>query len=222
MLLLLKFFVLFLPWPVKRLFLCYFFGYDLDRRSYIGISWIYPSKLIMKSYAKIGSLNVAIHLDRIEMEECSTIGRSNWITGFSTKGISRHFIHQVNRSSALILGAHSAITKHHHIDCTDKIVIGHFTTVAGYDSQFLTHSINIYTNRQESNPIIIGDYNFIGTNVTILGGSILPSYSVLGANSLLNKTFNEKYALYGGNPAVKIKDLAKESKYFLRERGFVN
>ncbi|MFV8393004.1 acyltransferase [Flavobacterium sp. LB2P6] len=175
----------------------------------------------MEESSRIDHFTVGIHLETISIGKFSSIGRSNWITGFPIGTKSRHFIHEKERKPELIIGKHSAITKNHHIDCTNKIIIGDFTTVAGYNSQFLTHSINIYTNRQESNPIIIGDYNFIGTNVTILGGSTLPNYSVLGAKSLLNKKFNDEYALYGGNPAIKIKNLPKDSKYFLRKTGFV-
>ena len=49
-------------------------------------------------------------------------------------------------------------TKYHHFDCTSNIHIGKFTTIAGYHSQFLTHSIDLYENRQDSNSILIGDY----------------------------------------------------------------
>jgi acetyltransferase-like isoleucine patch superfamily enzyme len=116
---------------------------------------------------------------------------------------------------------HSSITKNHHIDCTNLIQIGDFVTVAGYSSQLLTHSINIELNIQDSNPIMIGDYCFVGTSSTILGGSVLPGYSVLGANSLLNKPFVNPYRLYGGNPAKEIKALGHDFKYFTRESGFV-
>ena len=132
-----------------------------------------------------------------------------------------YFAHQINRDSQLIIGEHSAITKQHHIDCTSSITIGKFTTIAGYDSQLLTHSIDIFENRQDSHPIEIGDYCFVGTNVIILGGSKLPNYTVLGAKSLLNKQYTDTHALYGGVPAKKIRAITQDAKYFLREKGFV-
>jgi len=175
----------------------------------------------MKKGSKIGHFNVAINLDKIKIGENTSIGRSNWITGFPANTNSKHFAHQTDRESALILGNESAITKHHHIDCTSKIFIGNFVTVAGYYSQFLTHSIDIYENRQDSNPINIGDYCFVGTNSVILGGSVLPAFSVLGANALLNKSYTEQYTLYGGVPAKPLKALPQNAKYFHREKGFV-
>jgi acetyltransferase-like isoleucine patch superfamily enzyme len=219
--LLLKILVVLLPWPLKRFFLVKFFKYEIHSSAKIGLSWIYPKKLIMEANSNIGSLNVAVHLDLISIGKHSSIARGNWITGFTSHVDSKHFSHQKGRESNLIIGQHSAITKNHHIDCTNVIQIGNFVTVAGYASQFLTHSINIELNIQDSKPIAIGDFCFIGTASIILGGAKLPNYCVLGANSLLNKSFTIPYRLYGGNPAKEIKELAQDFKYFNRDVGFV-
>ena len=217
-----KIILIFLPWKLKRFILIKIFNYSLDPSSHIGLSWIYPNHLIMNEKSKIGHLNIAIHLDKIHINKYSTISRGNWITGFPTKKISKHFNHQIDRKSELILGEHSAITKNHHVDCTSTVSIGNFTTIAGYRSQILTHSINIIENRQDSEPISIGDYCFIGTASIILGGAELPSFSVLGANSLLNKKLYEEYSLYGGVPAKFIAKIPLDAKYFTRINGFVN
>lgn len=218
----LKIITFLLPWSLKRFMLVHFFKFEIDSSARIGLSWIYPKKLVMKANSQIGHFNVAVNLDLISIGNESSIARGNWITGFPTNTSSNHFSHQKDRQSNLIIGNQSAITKNHHIDCTNVIAIGDFVTVAGYSSQFLTHSINIEMNIQDSNPITIGDYCFVGTSSTILGGAILPAYSVLGANSLLNKAFTLPYRLYGGNPAKDIKELSKDYKYFNREIGFVN
>jgi acetyltransferase-like isoleucine patch superfamily enzyme len=218
---LIKIIISILPWYMKRPLLVYFFKYNIHPTARIGLSWIYPNMLIMNANSKIGHFNTALHLDHIEIGEYSSIARGNWITGFSTKSISKHFAHQKSRFSALLIGNHSAITKNHHIDCTNIITIGNFTTVAGYQSQLLTHSIDIYENRQDSHPITIGDYCFVGTNVVILGGAVLPSYSVLGAKSLLNKPYTEMYKMYGGIPARQLTEIPCDAKYFQRQKGFV-
>lgn len=219
--LILKFLTLLLPWPLKRIALKYLFKYEIHPKAKIGLSWFFPSKLIMKEGARIDMLNVAINLDKIEMNENSVIGRGNWITGFPSKTNSLHFNYQIDRRSELVMGKHSAITKNHHIDCTNLIQIGEYSTIAGYQSQFLTHSINILENRQYSAPIFIGKYSFVGTNVTILGGSSLPDYSVLGAKSLLNKPYSDNFVLYGGVPAKPINKLPIYAKYFNRVDGYV-
>jgi acetyltransferase-like isoleucine patch superfamily enzyme len=175
----------------------------------------------MKEGARIDHFTTAIHLDEIIMEKDCSIGRSNWITGFSSRKPSRHFAHQPERVSRLVMHEGAAITKQHHIDCTSPIEIGRFSTIAGYQSQLLTHSIDIIENRQHSEPISIGAYCFVSTNVVVLGGALLPDYAVLGAKSLLNKSFEESYWLYAGVPAVPIKPINTQAQYFHRTQPFV-
>lgn len=217
----LKLVVFLFPWGIRRILLNKLFGYQLHPDARMGFSWIFPKKLIMAKGATIDHFSVAVNLDRIEMGANSSIGRSNWITGFPTNTLSPHFKHQSDRKAELILGASSAITKNHHLDCTNSITIGCFTTIAGYNSQFLTHSVDVYANRQDSLPILIGDYSFIGTNVVILGGTKLPAYSILGAKSLLNKSFEKEWMIYGGLPAKELQEIPKDAKYFTRVEGFV-
>ena len=216
-----KIITMLLPWSLRRMVLNKWFGYKIHPSARIGLAWVFPDKLIMEAGSKIDHLTVAIHLDKIDMRENSSIGRSNWITGFSSLTAGKHFSHQAERTSVLILGRHSAITKHHHIDCTNIIRIGDFVTVAGYQSQLLTHSIDVYKNRQDSHPITIGDYTFIGTNTVILGGARLPDFCVLGAKSLLNKSYDKEWKVYGGVPARPISDIPQDAEYFKRKEGFV-
>jgi acetyltransferase-like isoleucine patch superfamily enzyme len=121
----------------------------------------------------------------------------------------------------LIVGNHAAITHRHLIDCTDEVSVGAYSIVAGFQSQLLTHSIDLTESRQSCRPIRIGNYCFVGTNCVVLGGSSLPDYAVVGANSLLNDAYTESYMLYGGVPAKPIKELEKNAKFFLRSEGFV-
>lgn len=175
----------------------------------------------MGANAHIDHFTVAINLDRLELGSRATIGRSNWITGFPLGNNSLHFRHQPNRRPCLLIGESAAITKNHHLDCTHTITIGPFATIAGYQTQFLTHSIDVLENRQDSAPISIGAYTFVGTNSVVLGGAVLPNYSVLGAKSLLNKVFLDEWMLYGGVPAKAIQPLPQTAKYFTRTEGFV-
>ncbi|MBD2753306.1 acyltransferase [Spirosoma validum] len=218
---LVKIIVTLLPWPLKRWCLQRWFKYDIHPTARIGYSWIFPKKLTMHEGAKIGHFNAAIHLDYLSLSAYASISRGNWITGFPKNTNSYHFAHQTDRLPELYLGEHASITKNHHLDCTNKISIGRFTTVAGYQSQFLTHSVDVNENRQDSNPITIGEYTFIGTNAVILGGAVLPDFSVLGAKSLLNKAYTDEWMIYGGVPAKALQNIPKTAKYFTRSKGFV-
>ncbi len=218
---LVNFLVVCLPWFLKRRILNRFYGYDLHPQSRIGFSYIFPQFLRMAAGARIGNFNVAVNLDSMVIGEKSTIARGNWITGFPTGTGSKHFAHDKSRRSQLIMGRESAITKNHHIDCTNTITIGDFVTIAGYSSQFLTHSIDVYAGRQDSHPITIGDYCFVSTGVCVLGGAALPSHSLLSAGAVLAKPYTDEWMLYGGVPAKPIKDIPHDALYFTRAQGYV-
>ena len=216
----LMFLSLFLPWGMRRSFLEKQFGFTIHPSCRIGFSCVCPRRLIMEEGSRIDHLTVCKNIDLLHLKAHASIGRGNWITGFPL-GPSRHFGQEHDRRPELIVGEHSAVTHRHLIDCTNSVTIGKFTTFAGFQSQIITHSIDIEKNCQSSLPVRIGDYCFVGTNCVLLGGSALPDFCVLGAKSLLNKSFAESYQLYGGVPARPIEKLSSDCKYFQRTEGFV-
>lgn len=216
----LKILLVLLPWRLRRLLLQRIYGYELHPDSRIGLAWVFPARLVMGAGAQIGHLTVVKGLDRLLLAESAIIGRLNWISGYP-KDQPPHFAHQPDRRPELELAAHAAITNRHIVDCTDRICIGAFATVAGFRTQLLTHSINLETCRQEARPIHIGAYCFVGTACTVLGGANLPDCCVLGAHSLLNKVFTETHRLYAGVPAEERRVLAEDLAYFKRKTGVV-
>lgn len=217
---LLRFLSFLLPWGLRRSFLENQFGYSIHPTSRIGFAWIFPQRLVMEEGSRIGHLNVCKNIDLFHLGAHAVVGQLNWITGFPS-GPSRHFAHQADRRPELILEKHAGISSRHLIDCTARVRIGAFATIAGFRSQLLTHSIDLTAGRQTAKPIDIGEYCFTGTNSVMLGGSALPHHSVLGAQSLLNKKWEEPYRLYAGVPAKPIKELPPEMEYFRRTEGFV-
>ena len=209
-----------LPWEMRRSFLEKQFGYQIHSSCRIGFSWIFPTRLIMEEGSQIGTLTVCKNIALLHVKAHASIGNGNWITGFPL-GPSPHFAHEQDRQPQLIVGEHAAITHRHLIDCTNSVEIGKFTTMAGFQSQILTHSIDLEKNRQSSGPVRIGDYCFVGTNCVLLAGSALPDFCVLGAKSLLNKAFSESHQLYGGVPARAIEKVSPDFEYFRRTQGFV-
>jgi serine acetyltransferase len=217
---LLMFFSLLLPWEMRRGLLERHFGYSIHPDSRIGFAWIFPRRLILEEGARIGHLTLCKNIDLLHLGAHAIVGQLNWITGFPS-GPSRHFAHQIDRRPELIIETHAGISSRHLIDCTARVRIGAFATIGGFRSQLITHSIDLAAGRQSSEPIDIGEYCFTGTNSVILGGSTLPHHSVLGAQSLLNKKWEEPYRLYAGVPAKPIKELSPELGYFRRPEGFV-
>ena len=217
---LLMFFSLLLPWEMRRSLLEKQFGYSIHPDSRIGFAWIFPRRLVMEEGSRIGHLTLCKNIDLLHLGAHAIIGQLNWITGFPS-GASRHFAHQPDRRPELIVETHAGISSRHLIDCTARVRIGAFATIGGFRSQLLTHSIDFEAGRQTAEPIEIGEYSFTGTNSVVLGGSVLPHHSVLGAQSLLNKKWDQPYQLYGGVPAKPLKKLSPEGEYFRRAQGFV-
>jgi len=211
---------LLLPWGLRRSFLEKQFGYSIHPSSRIGFAWIFPRRLVMEEGSRIGHLTLCKNIDLLHLGAHAIVGQLNWITGFPS-GPSRHFAHQPDRRPELIVEKHAGISSRHLIDCTARVHIGAFATIGGFRSQLLTHSIDFAAGRQTAEPIEIGEYCFTGTNSVMLGGSVLPHHSVLGAQSLLNKKWEEPYRLYAGVPAKPVKELSPELEYFRRAEGFV-
>ena len=210
------------PWTIRKICLKNIFGFSLNKKTRIGYSLVLCKKLEMDELSRIGNFNFINKVDKIILGKDAGIGTFNYITGMPS-GVRDYFKHVEDRKCELIMEAHSGITSRHFIDCTCGIYLGEFTTIIGIRSQIFTHSIDIHNNRQDAKKVVFGKYCLIGTNCTILPGSSLPDYSVLSANSLLNKQLQEQRMLYGGVPANKVKKLElDEIKYFSRSKGNVD
>ena len=205
------------PWKIRRSFLSKIYGYKIHPSAKIGMSLIFPKSLNMAPHSRIHHFVICKNIDRLTLASDSGIATMTYITGFRSDD-SKYFKHNPNRRCELILGKSAGITSRHFIDCNGGVYIGDFTTVAGIRSQLLTHSINVYNNTQQTKPIHIGKYCFIGTGCILLPGTRLPDYSILGAGAVLTKTYTKGGMLYAGNPASPIKKInTHEVKYFHRK-----
>lgn len=193
---------------------------EIDKTARIGLSPIIADKIKIGPGVKIGHFTMIRGLSLLDLGAHVLIGRLNIVSAVPQHS-RRHFNGENGRFPALIMGAHSAITARHFLDCSNTVTIGHHTTLAGLSTAVLTHGINIVENRQESAPVAIGNYCMISAKCTLTKGTSLPDYSVLGAGSVLHKAYTETHTLYSGVPAVAVKKLDPEAAYFHRENGYV-
>lgn len=211
---------LFLPNVVKRPLLRMLLGFEIHPSARIGIAWLGMKHLRMEKNARIGHLNIFKNVDSVDLKEHSSIGRMNLFTCVPTSD-TRHYAHLLDRKTEFRLGVHSHVTMRHLFDCNAPIVVGDFVTIAGYGSQFLTHSIDIEFCRQDARPIIVDEFSFVGTGCILLAGAKLPARSVLGAGAVLTSTYEETESLYAGVPAKFKKRLPVETKYWKRDEGWI-
>jgi len=209
-----------LPWVLRRWLLRVFCGYSFAAGARVGHSLIGCRALAMGPYARIGHFNVIKGM-RVDLAEHATIGDFNWISGLG-KDNTQHFGEESSRDPALVMGRHAALTARHYVDCSNRVDIGEFATVAGARSQILTHAIDFARNRQVSAPARIGRYCFVGTACVVLKGAELPECSVLAAGSTLARAFDQPFTLYSGVPAQPVKSLDRNAEYFRRTRGYVD
>ncbi len=104
-------------------------------------------------------------------------------------------------NGVLWMGAHALITSRHSIDCSGTVVLGAFSSVAGHDTQVLSHELDFDGPAQTCAHIEIGDHSFVGTRCTVLSGARLPDRSALAAGSVLRRAPIEDAGLYTGSPA---------------------
>ncbi|WP_171947989.1 acyltransferase [Bradyrhizobium erythrophlei] len=205
-----------LPWPIRRRLLNSVLGFAIDPEAHVGLSVILADELVMAPKASIGHFNYVGSLDRLHLGVDALIGNFNWITGISSRSNTRYYRKKPNRRSELIMGESSSLIHRHYIDCTDRIEFGRFAALAGVRSQLVTHDVNPISCRQSCSPIRIGAYTMVGTGVIILKGVQIPDFSVVMAGAVVSHVSAEEYSMFGGNPAVRIREIPKTARIFAR------
>lgn len=88
------------------------------------------------------------------------------------------------------------------------IYIGYGTWIAMNVGIITTnHSLGDPNEHDAPKDVIIGEKCWIGMNSTVLPGVTLGNHTVVGANSVVTKSFPEGNCVIGGNPARKIRNL---------------
>jgi hypothetical protein len=210
---------LLLPWPLRRRFLAFAFGYELDPSSRIGLSWAFPgTSMVLEAGARIGHLNVIKGVEHVRLEQGAAIDKLNWITGEPYKGPEPWlYAEQPDRRPELHLKPHASISTRHWIDCTDKVTLGSFCVMGGLRTTLLTHTISLETWKVSCAPVSLGEHTMVLASCVVLAGASLPDYSVLGAMSLLRDAPQESYKLYAGNPAKPVAEISPDALVFTRD-----
>ncbi len=104
----------------------------------------------------------------------------------------------------LQITAASSIISHKNIQIGDNCLMSWDVLIMDTDLHLIKDANGITQN--DPREIIIGNNVWIGCRCLILKGSQIPSFSVIGANTVINKILDDESALYAGSPARKIKD----------------
>lgn len=159
-------------------------------------------KIGKNSYIGPGYDFIGLNMKGINIANNVLIGRNATISLSSKRG-------------RIIIGNKTNIARFANIAATKKITIGK-ECVISYNTSILDHdhifnikpSSPIYSGITEGKEVIIGDNCFVGAHCFILKGVKLGKHCVVGANSVVNKSFPD-YSVIAGNPAKLIKKLTK-------------
>ena len=103
----------------------------------------------------------------------------------------------------LSIGNESVINHNVYINCREEIQIGKKCNISS-NVQLLTTGLSLHR-KHDSQPIVIADSVWIGSNAVILKGVKITNEVVIGASSVVNKSIEIVAGLYVGAPAKLVK-----------------
>ena len=224
-LLVLALFALF-PSFLKRGFYRWFFGYKIGKRVRIGVSIIDARECLIEDDVSIGHFNVVTRVKKLTIRDHVRIGHLNIIRGGDEVSLGRYSeIIRMNEINSIpdpdvvneidpkfLLGNGSIVTTGHKIDFTDRVEIGRRVILGGRNSSLWTH------NRQRTMPITIGSKVYIGSEIRMAPGSVIPARSIVGIGSVITGALEEEGKLIAGVPAKTIKDLSSDDQFLIERK----
>jgi acetyltransferase-like isoleucine patch superfamily enzyme len=207
---------------------CYrlFFGYRIGKRVQIGFSIVDVRDCQIDDDVRIGHLNVIMRVDKLSIGDHVRIGHLNIIRGGDEVRLGRYSeIIRMNEINSIpdpdvvnptdprfLLGAGSIITASHKIDFTDRVEIGRRSILGGRNSSLWTH------NRQRTRPIKIGSLSYIGSEIRVAPGGVIPSRCIVGIGAVIISELADEGYLIGGLPAKPIKALTEEDQFLIERK----
>jgi acetyltransferase-like isoleucine patch superfamily enzyme len=215
-----------LPSALKRPCYRLFFGYRVGKRVRVGLTIIDARECVIEDDVRIGHLNVVIGVRKLSIGDHVRIGHLNIIRGGDEVSLGRYSeIIRMNEINSIpdpevvneidprfTLGAGSVVTAGHKIDFTDRVEIGRRTIIGGRNSSLWTH------NRQRTRPVTIGELCYVGSEIRVAPGGVIPSRCIVGIGSVVTGRLEGEGQLIAGVPAKPIKSLGEEEQFLIEHR----
>lgn len=117
----------------------------------------------------------------------------------------------VQHPRRLYIGKNSIVMRiGQYVQAEGNIFVGNYVRIANFCTLMSTNH-DLYDHaKKHPKPIIIHDYCWIGTHSIILAGVTLGPKTIVGAGSVVTKSFPEGYCVVAGNPAKVIRYLERE------------
>jgi acetyltransferase-like isoleucine patch superfamily enzyme len=204
-----------LPGLLKRPLYRLFFRYEVAPDASIGFAVIDADRVVLRSGSRIGHLTLITRVGSLEVGSSARVGDFNVIRGgervrlgayasvirFNVLNAIPDHDCTTEPLSVLEVGAGTVITQGHRIDFTDRVTLGKNVIVGGRNSSLWTH------NRQETAPIEIGDFCYLGSEVRLAPGARLADECILGMGAVLTGKIEVPRSLVAGVPAKVVRPL---------------
>lgn len=219
-------FVALLPNALKQPCYRVLFGYRCGPGVRIGLTLLDAERVDLGEGTRIGHWNVIVRVGRFETGRHARVGTLNVIRGGEhvrlgdyTDVMRLNVLNAIpdhdcttEPQSVLEVGAGTVITSGHRIDFTDRVTLGKNVIIGGRNSSLWTH------NRQETAPIEIGDFCYLGSEVRLAPGAKLPDECILGMGAVLTGEIKEPRSLVAGVPAKVIRPLEEKDLARIRRK----
>jgi carbonic anhydrase/acetyltransferase-like protein (isoleucine patch superfamily) len=215
-----------LPGFLKKPLYRSLFGYRIGRGVRIGLVLLDAREVDLGEGTEIGHLNLVVRVGRLATGKRARIGSLNIVRGGEEVRLGDYAEvmrlnvlnaipdHDCTTSpvSRLEIGAGAVIVSGHRVDFTDRVTIGRNVILGGRSSSLWTH------NRQQTAPIVIGDFCYIGSEVRMAPGARLPERCILALGSVLTGAIETSGSLVGGVPAKVIRPLTAEDDVLIHRK----
>lgn len=219
-------FVAAMPGFLKRPLYRWLFGYRIGRRVRLGLSLIDARECVIDDDVSIGHLNLVVGVGKFTVGEHARVGHLNVIRGGDEVSLGRYAeILRMNEINSIpdpivvnptdprfTLGDGAVITAGHKIDFTDRVSIGRRTILGGRNSSLWTH------NRQRTRPVEIGELTYVGSEIRVAPGGVIPSRCIVGIGSVVTGRLEGEYLLIAGVPAKPVKPLSEEDRFLVERK----
>lgn len=205
-------------WPILRKRIEHYFMQRKSRKNFVLIK---QDGTIIKN-PKIKNLTVDIcgKNSRVEIYEpfmvlknCHISCRDNSLIKIHSFNVHENTTIAVGRNNVVEIGEYTTIKNANFFLVASentKVILGK-DCMLSYDITFRPndgHTIYNKNTRQVKNipqDILVGDHVWIGAKVVVLKGTKIPSNSIIGTCSLVNKAYSEENTVIAGTPAKIIK-----------------
>lgn len=182
-------------------------GHCIASDARIGLSLLLVERLVLRRGARVGHGNV-VRVRRLVLDHGARIGRGNLLNGplsillksqaeiGNRNKVLRGPIPTVTYGPATLkLGKNSKITADHRIDCTQSVMLGCDSILAGSGSQLWTHGY-VHEPRgggryRVDGPIVIGNSVYIGSASIVTTGVRIANDIIVGAGTTVARSLNE-------------------------------